>query len=155
MRSGSDKERVGIMSSMHGKALTLALLVASAAAVGAAVAPVVPPKAEPAPRKQPVLVAQATPVPYRPAANYSVSPQISSALAQWNSLRQSDSHSFSSYANFLTRYRGWPGETSLRKTAERAISPTSSASEVVSYFRVHPALTAVGHARHAFALHSL
>jgi soluble lytic murein transglycosylase len=140
------------MSSMHRKALTLALLVASAAAVGAAIAPVAPLKLLPAAVQTTASVpAPAAPAPYRPPS-YAVAPQISSALAQWKSLRQSDGQPFSSYASFLTRHRGWPGETGLRKTAERAISPATSASEVVSYFRVHPPLSAVGHARHAFAL---
>jgi len=150
------------MSSMHRKALTLALLVGSAATVGATLAP------------QPAMIAPANPnvysetqprvqppVPYTPA--YSASParsyaasRISSAVAQWRSLRQTDNLPFSSYASFLTNYRGWPGETSMRRTAERAIDPmTTSPSEIVSYFRVHPPLTASGHARHAFALQAL
>ncbi len=81
------------------------------------------------------------------------SSRISQALIQWNSLRQTDSLPFSSYAAFLTRFRGWPGEMGLRRTAERAIDPSStSPREVIDYFRIFPPVTATGHARHAFAL---
>src|SRR3546814_13312113 len=79
--------------------------------------------------------------------------RVSTGLARWNSLRQSDRLPFTSYASFLTSYRGWPGETAMRKTAEQAIDPNNMrAAEVVAYFRVMPPLTGVGHARHAFPL---
>lgn len=141
------------MSSMHKNALTLALLAGSAVAIGATLAPQatlpVKPAAmqtQPAQAAQPAIVPTYRPAPVRPASH------VSSALARWNSLRQSDNLPFSSYASFLTSYRGWPGETAMRKTAERAINPdATSPSEVVSFFRIHPPLTPVGHARHAFA----
>ncbi|HJQ16201.1 MAG TPA: lytic transglycosylase domain-containing protein [Allosphingosinicella sp.] len=81
------------------------------------------------------------------------SSRVALAVAQWNVLRQSDRLPFSTYASFLTRYRGWPGENGLRKSAERAIDPmTASPAEVAAYFRLLPPVTAVGYARHAFAL---
>ncbi|HEX8400716.1 MAG TPA: transglycosylase SLT domain-containing protein [Allosphingosinicella sp.] len=143
-----------MMSSMHQKALTLALLGASAVAVGATLAPDTQVRNDaqlgaPPPALAPVA---------RPATSYAPAPvtappEISSALARWHSLRQSDNLPFSSYASFLIRYRDWPAETAMRKTAERAINPDSSSpAEVVAYFRVHPPLTPIGHARHAFAL---
>jgi soluble lytic murein transglycosylase len=139
------------------KAVTLGLLAASAAAVGATLAPsgairVAPPvqTAQYQPQYQQPPRYQAPP---RPAAPMMATPRISSALARWNSLRQSDNHPFSSYASFLASYRGWPGETGMRKTAERAIDPNGTrAGDVTSYFRLMPPLTATGHARHAFAL---
>ncbi|MDP8913015.1 MAG: lytic transglycosylase domain-containing protein [Pseudomonadota bacterium] len=108
-------------------------------------------------------VAGGEPLPSAPATNQSpapavaaVSPVASAALARWRSLRQASGLPFSSYASFLTSHRGWPGEASLRRAAERAIDPGSSSPfEVVSYFRVHPPLTATGHAGHAFALLAL
>ena len=149
-----------MMSSMHSKALTLALLLGSAAAVGAVVAPraqyqypvqTAPVRAAPAPMQQ-----------YQPQQSYQpayqpsyqgVSPRISSAIERWSSLRQSDNLSFSSYASFLTSYRGWPGEAGLRRSAERAIDPMSTRpGEITSFFRIFPALTPTGHARHALAL---
>src|SRR6185369_9692656 len=60
-----------------------------------------------------------------------------------------------SYAWLLKNYRGWPGETALRQTAERAIDYTTPAADVVSYFRIVPPLTATGHARYAFALYNM
>lgn len=145
-----------MMSSMHTKALTITLLLGSAVAVGATIAPSVATKVIP-------LAVQAAPAaqpPYQPAMRQAFppppSPRVSSAVAQWKSLRQTDSLPFSSYASFLRNHRGWPGETGLRNTAERAINPDStSPSEIVAYFRAMPALTATGHARHAFALLAL
>ncbi|HEX8533449.1 MAG TPA: lytic transglycosylase domain-containing protein [Allosphingosinicella sp.] len=90
--------------------------------------------------------------PYQPAYQ-SASPRISSAIERWSSLRQSDNFSFSSYASFLTSYRGWPGEAGMRRSAERAIDLSSSRpGEVTSFFRIFPPLTPTGHARHALAL---
>lgn len=141
------------MSSMHKKAVTLAVLLASAAAVGATLAPRVAVRPQLAQNNSapPVTTQQFAAPRYVPPPP--PSPVASQALARWNSLRQTDGLPFSSYASFLVSHRGWPGETSLRKTAERAIDPNgSSPGEVVSYFRVHPPLTGTGHARHAFAL---
>jgi soluble lytic murein transglycosylase len=152
-----------MMSSMHKNALALALLGGSAVAIGATLAPdtkvrdaaltAVAPARAPAAIRGPVLARYAaSPVTQAPASSPASSP-INSALSQWQSLRQSDNLPFSSYAAFLTRYRDWPGETALRRSAERAIDPDrDSAGTVTAFFRVHPALTPVGHARHAFAL---
>jgi soluble lytic murein transglycosylase len=146
------------MSSMQKKALTLFVLLASAAAVGAQLAPdtrmhvrtepvqpsrVIYPQYQQQPQQQQPAYAP-------PSA---VSPRISSALERWRGLRQSDGFPFSSYASFLTSFRGWPGETAMRKSAEKAIDPiTTRPGEVTSYFRMLPPLTASGHARHAAAL---
>jgi soluble lytic murein transglycosylase len=145
-----------MMSSMHRKALTLALLFGSAATVGATLAPQpqyqyrTPPPAQPAPVQMPQYQPQQQS--YRPTMQ-AVSPRVSSAIERWSSLRQTDSMPFSSYASFLTSYRGWPGETAMRRTAERAIDPmTTRPGEVTSYFRLLPPLSPTGHARHAFAL---
>lgn len=142
-----------MMSSMHKKAI-LPIVLLGSAAVGATLAPRVTAPVRPLPaaaQTAPLIVPQNVQIP-RPAP-VSASPAISSALARWNSLRQSDNLPFSAYASFLRSHRGWPGETAMRKTAERAIDPIGTpASEVTSYFRVHSPLTPTGHARHAFAL---
>ncbi|MGZ8361837.1 MAG: lytic transglycosylase domain-containing protein [Allosphingosinicella sp.] len=104
-----------------------------------------PPAARPV-MPQPVAVAavQAAPAP---------SSAIATSIARWNSLRQSDNLPFPAYASFLMNHRGWPGETAMRRSAERQIQPgTTSASEVVRFFAAFPPLTPTGHARHAFAL---
>ncbi len=139
---------------MQRKAAILGLAAVSVTAVAAGVtprssAPVVPAAVQsallPPAMMQPAQSPQQS---YRPAAF-----GIAGAVARWNSLRQSDSNSFSSYASFLTRYRNWPGENGLRRSAERAIDPaTTSPGEVIAFFRQLPPLTATGHARYAFAL---
>jgi len=78
---------------------------------------------------------------------------IAASIAQWNSLRQSDSLPFSAYAGFLMRHRGWPGESAMRRSAERRLATEPApASEIARFFAVHPPLTPGGHAQHAFAL---
>ena len=140
------------MSSMHKKAATFAVLLASAGTVGAALAPNVGLKLGTAAVQSapaPVQRQAVSPAPAPPA----IGSRISTALARWNSLRQSDNLPFSAYASFLTSHRGWPGETAMRRTAERAIDPNGTRSgEVIAYFRIMPPLTGIGHARHAFAL---
>ncbi|MDP9415610.1 MAG: lytic transglycosylase domain-containing protein, partial [Pseudomonadota bacterium] len=137
------------MSSMHKKAVTLALLLASAAAVGATAAS--------QPGVDAIGGAQIAQYPqprsYTPPPAPVLPSRIGSAIERWRSLRQSDGLPFSSYASFLTSHRGWPGEAAMRRSAERAINPdTSRPGEVVAYFRSLPPLTNPGHARHAFAL---
>jgi soluble lytic murein transglycosylase len=155
-RSGPDKEGSVILSSMHKKALFLGLLGVSAGAVAAVgagmttghVAAVLPVAVQ-------SVFAPAPPPPAPPPAapSYSVDPALGAALAEWNRLRQSDSYPFSSYASFLQRHPGWPGEAALRKTAEKAINPdTSSPGEVLAFFRTYPPSTNVGQAKLAYAL---
>jgi soluble lytic murein transglycosylase len=74
-------------------------------------------------------------------------------IAQWNALRQSDSLPFSAYASFLSRNRGWPGETALRRTAERRLSlEPVPPGDVVRFFSETPPATAGGFAQLALAL---
>lgn len=141
---------------MQKKALALSLLSVSAVSVAGVVATVRPEHVAavlPAAVQSAVMPAQAPPA-YRPPqpAYPAIPAHVSSAIARWNSLRQSDSFPFSSYASFLLANRGWPGETALRKTAEKAIDSASSPSEVLGFFRAFPPLTNVGHARYALAL---
>lgn len=78
---------------------------------------------------------------------------IGSTIARWNSLRQSDSLPFSSYASFLTSYHGWPGEAAMRRSAEARLSVEPvSPREVLRYFDALPPVTAGGHAQRALAL---
>jgi soluble lytic murein transglycosylase len=136
---------------MHRK-VSLALIGVSLATVAAAAAQNTPQVVSllPAALQAPVVVQR--PVPAPPSPVYSVSPVLRDSLARWNSLRQSDSYPFSSYASFLRDHRGWPGETALRKTAEKAQG--GSPGEVIAFFANFPPLTPAGHARLAFALHA-
>jgi soluble lytic murein transglycosylase len=142
---------------MQKKAMFLALAgvsVGSLAAVGAGVHPNYVAKLIPAAMQSAVLPMQ-NPLPAPPPA-YVMPSELSSVVAQWNSLRQTDSLPFSSYSSFLLSHRGWPGETGLRKTAEKAIGLDSMApSQVVAFFAVFPPLTLAGHARQALALQAV
>jgi soluble lytic murein transglycosylase len=81
---------------------------------------------------------------------------IRQGIARWNSLRQSDSYAFSDYASFLTAYPGWPGETAMRKAAEKRIDPNSySPNEIVAFFTRFPPLTLAGTVRYAESLSAL
>lgn len=157
--SGSDKERGTILSSMHKKAITLGLLAASVAAVATTVPTNRVTRLDPAVvHTETALQAAATPVVAAVAAqapSTAISPEIPQAVARWRSLRQTDGLPFGSYASFLTRYRGWPGEESMRRTAERAIDLNSNPREVVMYFQSMPPLTPAGHAGHALAFQAL
>lgn len=129
---------------------------ASVAAMAPSNAPAVRGALSPQVRVAPLAQQSAQyPAPQYPATQpraYGV-PVPNYAVARWNSLRQSDNLPFSSYASFLTSHRGWPGETALRKSAEKAIDPgASSPAEVLAYFRIHPPLTPTGRAKRAFAL---
>jgi soluble lytic murein transglycosylase len=142
---------------MQKKALALSLLGVSAvsvAAVATGVRPMHVAKILPA-----AVQSTAAPVPrppeIRPAPAYSpVSASVAADLARWSSLRQTDNLPFSSYASFLMSHRGWPGETAMRRTAEKANSDGGAAFEVIGFFSAFPPLTPAGHARHAFALQS-
>jgi soluble lytic murein transglycosylase len=118
--SAPDKDRAPIKSSMT--KLLFAGLVLAAAAPAAA---------------QDLLAAPPT-----RSAVVSSSAGLSSAVAQWNAIRQSDALPFSSYADFLIAHPGWPNEAALRKSAERALQPdVASPSIVIAFFTRYPPQT--------------
>lgn len=136
------------MSSMHRKVLVLAMSAASVAAVASTMTPHAMTMIAPLAFQSTAAVPTPPPAP----TAYTLSQTIGQTLARWNSLRQTDNLPFTSYASFLRAHPGWPGETAMRKTAERAIDSMSSPSEIVAYFKAMPPLTNLGHARYAFAL---
>ncbi|GHH08259.1 lytic transglycosylase [Sphingomonas glacialis] len=78
---------------------------------------------------------------------------IAASIAEWKSLQQSSSYGFDSYARFLLAHPGWPGETAMRRMAEKALDSGGwSPSTVVAFFRRFPALTGAGKTRFAEAL---
>ena len=78
---------------------------------------------------------------------------LAASIAEWKSLQQSSSSGFDSYARFLLAHPGWPGETALRRMAEKALDSGGwSPSTVVAFFRRFPALTGAGKTRFAEAL---
>ena len=86
----------------------------------------------------------------RPAAP---SGAIAADIERWTALRQTDALPFSTYASFLLSHRGWPGEASLRRTAEQRLSLESAyPGDVQRFFAAFPPDTPGGHAALAFAL---
>ena len=100
-------------------------------------------------------VATTVPVlPRAPAPSYSGS--ISSALAEWDSLRRADNYPFSSYARFLISYPGWPGEAVMRKNAETMLrADGESSATIVAFFQKFPPQTATAGLRYAEALKAI
>jgi soluble lytic murein transglycosylase len=86
----------------------------------------------------------------RPAApRPAISPayQINYALADWRRLRQSDGYAFADYARFVIANPGWPGESGLRRAAEKQMRPGENALTVISFFRTDQPQSGNGWAR--------
>ena len=73
------------------------------------------------------------------------------AIADWRRLRQSDGYSFASYARFLAANPGWPGESAMRRVAEKAMRSGENSLTVVQFFRSDEPLSGNGWARLAEA----
>jgi soluble lytic murein transglycosylase len=81
---------------------------------------------------------------------------IGSAISQWSYLRETETAPFSSYATFLLGNPGWPGETAMRKNAEKMIRPDGeSAQAVAAFFGKLPPQTATAGLRYAEALSAM
>jgi soluble lytic murein transglycosylase len=147
VRSGLGKEGGVILSSMVKAASSLLVLTIAAGALAqsSAQAPVAAPGTLGLRAGAAVLGQYA-----QSSAAYS---PIAAAVARWAALRQSDSLPFSSYSSFLISYRGWPGETALRRSAEARLAVEAvNPREIIRYFEELPPLTAGGHAQLALAL---
>jgi soluble lytic murein transglycosylase len=81
--------------------------------------------------------------------------EINYALADWRRLRQSSGYAFADYARFLNANPGWPGESGLRKSAEKQMRPGENANTVLAFFRSDEPTTGNGWARLAEANLSL
>ena len=140
------QKRAGIIVN-HRAAMLLLVGLSVGAVASATMGPVVVRQPASAP-----VVRQASLLPIAQAGIQAppMSSAIASDVARWNSLRQSDNLPFSSYASFLLSHRGWPGETAMRRTAERR--DDASPADAIRFFTAFPPLTAAGHARYAFAL---
>ncbi|WP_235538534.1 lytic transglycosylase domain-containing protein [Sphingomonas sp. Root710] len=114
-------------------------MLVSTAAIAATVAPEIP---SPSALKSPVAAA--------PAWREDV---LQGVIAEWRRLQQSDSLPFKDYAAFLIAHPGWPGESAMRRAAERRIDPNNyDPALVVRFFTGFAPLTAAGQARYAEAL---
>ena len=128
-----------LLSSRSRRLFAGALLLLSTAAVAAVMAP-----------ELPLPSLSKSPAPGAPAWREDV---LQGAIAEWRRLQQSDSLPFPDYAAFLIAHPGWPGESAMRRAAERRIDPNSyDAALVVNFFTRFPPLTAAGQARYAEAL---
>jgi soluble lytic murein transglycosylase len=78
---------------------------------------------------------------------------LSNAVSDWRSLQQSETFSFAAYASFLVAHPGWPGESGLRKNAEKMLrADGESPSLVTAFFTKFPPQTATAYLRFAEAL---
>lgn len=74
------------------------------------------------------------------------------AVVTWDRLRRDNAPaSFAELATFLRRYPGWPGETTLRRRAEKLIDASVSPEARLAYFAAYPPLGAVAQFRLAEA----
>lgn len=102
-----------------------------------------------APELQPSTAGRA-PAPASPAWRDDL---LLQAVSEWRRLQQSDSLPFEDYAAFLIAHPGWPGESNMRRAAERRIDPNKYDPRlVVSFFTGFAPLTAAGQTRYAEAL---
>lgn len=78
---------------------------------------------------------------------------LQGVIAEWRRLQQSDSLPFRDYAAFLMAHPGWPGESAMRRAAERRIDAGGfDAAYLINFFTRFPPLTAAGQTRFAEAL---
>ncbi len=104
-----------------------------------------------APQNAPVVTWEA--VQQQIAANGAEDAQVRSAIDTWRRLASSDASSFSSYADFLLAYPGWPDEAKMRGNAERLVDPDlDDPGRIMRFFTRFPPNTAQGKAVHALAL---
>ncbi len=81
------------------------------------------------------------------------STEIDYALADWRRLRGGGGgYGFNDYAGFILSNPGWPGESAMRRAAEKAMRPGEAAATVLAFFQSTPPVTANGSARLAEAL---
>ena len=57
------------------------------------------------------------------AGSQAAAVEINYALADWRRLRASSGYAFADYARFLNANPGWPGESTMRRNAEKAMRP--------------------------------
>ncbi|HVF84118.1 MAG TPA: lytic transglycosylase domain-containing protein [Sphingomicrobium sp.] len=100
--------------------------------------------------------AQLQPMPRTPVYVPLVAPvaagDVNWSIADWRRLRQSSGYAFADYARFLLANPDWPGETTLRRNAERQMRPGENAATVVAFFATEKPTTGNGWARLAESL---
>ena len=108
--------------------------------------PAPPRAAAPAPVARPLIAAS--------TFNWNAVPVSATAdgwIANWRALRRGGDYSFSTYAGFLNAAPGFPGESTMRRTAEKAMRPGENAALVNAFFRDNKPVSGNGWARLADA----
>ena len=90
------------------------------------------------------------PAPAQAAVTYAL-PSVSASIGDWRRLRRSSNYSFADYAGFLIANPGWPGESAMRRWAEKAMRPGENTATVLAFFASKPPKTGNGYARLADA----
>jgi soluble lytic murein transglycosylase len=85
------------------------------------------------------------------AAPVQANDSVGYAIADWRRLRQSDGYPFATYARFLASNPDWPGESAMRRAAERRMQIGESPALVVQFFASDEPQTGNGWARLAEA----
>ncbi len=81
-----------------------------------------------------------------------VADNINYSIADWRRLRQGGNYSFAQYAQFLNYNEDWPGETTMRRNAEKAMRAGENAALVLGFYRSEKPKTGNGWSRYAEAL---
>src|SRR5215204_2646420 len=76
---------------------------------------------------------------------------INYALADWRRLRASQGYAFADYARFLNANPGWPGDSAMRRSAEKSMRPGENANTVLAFYRSEEPQSGSGWARLAEA----
>lgn len=95
--------------------------------------------------------AQVSAVSPAPAPALAPAGDVGYALNDWRRLRQGSTWSFADYARFLNAYPGWPGESAMRRAAEKNMQVGENAATVIAFFRNQQPTSANGFARLAEA----
>jgi soluble lytic murein transglycosylase len=86
-----------------------------------------------------------------PAVSQAAVYDINYALADWRRLRAADGYAFADYARFVNANPGWPGESGIRRSAEKAMRPGENAITVLAFYRSSEPQSGNGWARLAEA----
>jgi soluble lytic murein transglycosylase len=82
------------------------------------------------------------------------SSSINGSIAQWRQFRQGGNYSFAQYASFLNYNHDWPGESKMRRDAEKAMRPGENAALVLGFYAQEKPQSGSGWTRYSDALSS-
>jgi soluble lytic murein transglycosylase len=126
----------------------LAITVSASAALAMSMSPGVS-----APPQQPLVTPSAA-APAATAATLQAPARddVVYSINDWRRLRQGGNFAFSDYARFLNYNHDWPGESSLRRNAEKAMRPGENAQLVLGFYRLEKPVSGNGWTRYSDAL---